>query len=74
MSKHHDHNHNSGFTTGLIIGGLIGAVAGILSAPKPGSQMRSELLEKTDDIKAVEKIEIILNDATRKTSSENSII
>ena len=32
------------------------------------------VVEKTDDIKAVEKIEIILNHATRKTSSENSII
>ena len=32
------------------------------------------VVEKTDDIKAVEKIEIILNDATRKTSSENTII
>ena len=32
------------------------------------------VVEKTDDIKAVEKIEIILNDATIKTSSENSII
>ena len=32
------------------------------------------VVEKTDDIKAVEKIEIILNDATRKTSAENSII
>jgi len=32
------------------------------------------VVEKTDDMKAVEKIEIILNDATRKTSSENSII
>ena len=32
------------------------------------------VVEKTDDIRAVEKIEIILNDATRKTSSENTII
>ena len=32
------------------------------------------VVEKTDDIKAVEKIEIILNDATRKTASENTII
>ena len=32
------------------------------------------VVEKTDDIKAIEKIEIILNEATRKTSSENSII
>ncbi len=32
------------------------------------------VVEKTDDDKAVEKIEIILNDATKKSSSENSII
>ena len=32
------------------------------------------VVEKTDDDKAVEKIEVILNDATRKTSSENTII
>ena len=32
------------------------------------------VVEKTDDDIAVEKIEIILNDATRKSSSENSII
>jgi len=32
------------------------------------------VVEKTDDDKAVDKIEIILNDATRKSSSENSII
>ena len=51
MSKYHDHNHNSGFTTGLIIWGIIGAVAALLSAPKPGSELRSELIEKTDDIK-----------------------
>ena len=32
------------------------------------------VVEKTDDIRAVEKIEIILNDATRKTTSENTSI
>ncbi len=32
------------------------------------------VVEKTDDYNAVEKLEIILNDATRKTSSENTII
>ena len=32
------------------------------------------VVEKTDDDNAVEKLEIILNDATRKTSSENTII
>ena len=32
------------------------------------------VVEKTDDTKAVEKIEIILNDATRKTNAENTVI
>ena len=32
------------------------------------------VVEKINDINAVEKIEIILNDATKKSSSENSII
>ena len=32
------------------------------------------VVEKIDDEKAVEKIETILNDATRKTTSENSIV
>lgn len=37
-----------GFSTGLILGAIIGTVAGILMAPKPGSETRSELLEKSD--------------------------
>ena len=32
------------------------------------------VVEKTEDDNAIEKLEIILNDATRKTSSENTII
>ena len=32
------------------------------------------VVEKINDVNAVEKIEIILNDATKKSSSENSII
>tara|TARA_Y100000590_G_scaffold146090_1_gene167953 strand:+ start:160 stop:504 length:345 start_codon:yes stop_codon:yes gene_type:complete len=37
-----------GFSTGLILGAIIGTVAGILMAPKPGSETRSELIEKSD--------------------------
>ena len=37
-----------GCSTGLILGAIIGTVAGILMAPKPGSETRSELLEKSD--------------------------
>lgn len=36
---------------GLIVGGLMGAVAGILMAPKPGSETRRDLMEQTRDWK-----------------------
>ena len=41
-------NNGGGFSTGLILGAIIGTVAGILMAPKPGSETRSELLDKSD--------------------------
>ena len=41
-------DNGGGFSTGLILGAIIGTVAGILMAPKPGSETRSELLEKSD--------------------------
>ena len=44
MSK----DNGGGFSSGLILGAIIGAVAGILMAPKPGSETRSELMEKSD--------------------------
>ena len=41
-------DNGGGFSTGLILGAIIGTVAGILMAPKPGSETRSELLDKSD--------------------------
>jgi gas vesicle protein len=46
----HSHNHNHGFSTGLIFGSIIGIIGGILLAPKPGTEMRSDLKVKTEDI------------------------
>ena len=43
----HDHQSGPGFGTGLIIGGLLGALAGVLLAPKPGDETRAQVLEKT---------------------------
>ena len=42
-------NNDSGgaFTAGLILGGLIGAAAALLLAPKKGSETRSDLLERS---------------------------
>ncbi len=38
------------FLKGLLIGGLIGAVAGILFAPKSGRETREDISRKTQDL------------------------
>ena len=40
----------SDFIGGLIIGGLVGAVIGILYAPKSGKETREEIGRKTDEL------------------------
>jgi gas vesicle protein len=37
------------FFEGIFIGGIIGFLAGLLYAPKPGSQLRRELAENSDE-------------------------
>ena len=36
-----------GFSSGLLLGGIIGAFIGLLSAPKPGEETRAQVREKT---------------------------
>ena len=36
-----------GFSSGLLLGGIIGALIGLLSAPKPGEDTRAQVKEKT---------------------------
>ena len=38
------------FFTGLLIGGVLGALAGILFAPKSGKELRSEIKEKGSEV------------------------
>ena len=38
------------FTAGLVVGGLIGAVIGILYAPKSGKETREEIGRKADEL------------------------
>jgi gas vesicle protein len=40
-----DKDSGSQFMMGFIIGGIIGTIAGILLAPKPGSETRADLFD-----------------------------
>ena len=40
-------NGGQGFGTGLILGATIGALAGLLLAPRPGEETRAQMLERT---------------------------
>ena len=45
-------NGNGGsFISGFVIGGLVGAVVGIMLAPKSGSETRTELLEQSEALR-----------------------
>ncbi len=50
------------FIKGLLVGGLIGAVIGILYAPKSGKETRKEIGRKTEELiaKAEEEYELAL--------------
>jgi gas vesicle protein len=53
--------HNDNFFKGLLLGGVIGAVAGILFAPKAGREIRQEISDETD--KLVNKLKADLEKA-----------
>lgn len=51
------------FVKGLLIGGLVGAIIGILYAPKSGKETRDDLCKKTGELmeKAKEEYEVALD-------------
>jgi len=55
-------NRADDFIKGLLVGGLIGAVLGILYAPKSGKETREGVARKTEDLmaKAKEEYEVAL--------------
>jgi len=48
MAEHE--NQQDRFFMGLLIGGVLGALAGIFFAPKSGKELRSELKEKGSEV------------------------
>ena len=41
-------NNGSSFALGFVLGGVIGAVVGILIAPRPGTETRADLAERSE--------------------------
>lgn len=50
-------NRGSDFFRGLLLGGLIGAVAGLLLAPKSGRELRADISERADELISVAREE-----------------
>lgn len=75
--KNHENDHDEyyetngqggkGFLTGLLMGGLIGATAGLLLAPKSGQQLRSELREKGIEVR--DQVTQTAEDARQRTET-----
>jgi len=57
-------NGGGGFFSGLLVGGAIGAIAGILFAPKAGKETRDGLMSESDEIltKAKSELEKLRNE------------
>ena len=54
----------SNFLTGIVIGAIVGAAAGILLAPESGEETRKKIADKTSGLK--EDLEAKLNDVSEK--------
>jgi gas vesicle protein len=55
------------FLTGLLIGGALGALAGILFAPKAGKELRADIKDKSDEI--LKDAKGIYDDASSKAKT-----
>jgi gas vesicle protein len=47
-----DKGGGSGFLFGAVIGGLVGAAAGMLLAPRPGKEMRGQLADQAELVRS----------------------
>ena len=46
-----DNDSGHSFVSGFLLGGIVGAVVGILLAPKTGSETRASLLEQSETLR-----------------------
>lgn len=57
-------SNESNFLTGIVVGAIVGAAAGILLAPDSGEETRKKIAEKTSDLK--EGLESKFQDVSEK--------
>jgi gas vesicle protein len=64
-----------GFGTGLILGSIIGALAGIILTPKPGEETRAKVMEKTAGIRQkAEDLTVEARERLRKAIEEGRVV
>ena len=44
-----DGDNGMGFVAGFLLGGIVGGLVGLLLAPHPGSEVRNELMDRSED-------------------------
>ena len=57
-------NRGPGFGTGLILGAVIGTLAGLLLAPRPGEETRAQMKERTAGLRG--KAEVFASEARER--------
>ncbi|MCP4576144.1 MAG: YtxH domain-containing protein [Deltaproteobacteria bacterium] len=60
----HDRGGDSGFFKGFLFGGVIGAIAALLLAPKTGREMREDISKRSRELK--DDIELKLEQAVKR--------
>ena len=64
-----------GFGTGLLLGGIIGALAGLLLAPKPGEETRAQVMERTAGLRQkAEELTAEARERVREAVEEGRVI
>ncbi len=72
MKKEVNSNSTSGFGVGFLAGAIVGLVAGILLAPRPGGETRQQIREKAGA--AVGKIRERVGELREKRSQGQDIV
>ena len=64
-----------GFGTGLVLGAIIGALAGLILAPRPGEETRAQVMERTAGLRQkAEELTAEARERVREVIEEGRVI